>query len=100
MADLRCLEARSGNVKWTKSGFGVAHPILEGDRILLQTAEGEVVLARATAEAYQELARAKVVSGATRALPALSGGLLFIRSSQGSSGELKCLIVGKGAAGR
>ncbi|MCH2372889.1 MAG: PQQ-like beta-propeller repeat protein [Planctomycetes bacterium] len=100
VADLRCLEARSGKVKWTKSGFGVAHPILVGDRILLQTAEGEVVLARATAEAYQELARAKVVSGSTRALPALSGGLLFIRSSQGSSGELKCLIVGKGAAGR
>ena len=97
-ASLRSIEAKTGKVRWQRDGFGVAHAILAGDKLLLVKSDAEIVLAEATPDAYRQLAVAAPFAGSavtTRALPALSQGRLYVRSSSGSGGQLKCLFVGK-----
>ncbi len=93
VAELRCIEAATGKVRWSKSGYGVAHLILAGDKLLIQTTDGRLALAAADPAAYRELATAHIASGPTRALPALSRGRLYVRSGSGG-GELICLEIG------
>ncbi|HEY2413940.1 MAG TPA: PQQ-binding-like beta-propeller repeat protein [Pirellulaceae bacterium] len=93
VAELRCIEAATGKVQWKKTGFGVAHIIFADNKLLIQKADGHLLLAAADPTKYRELATARVSSEPTRALPALSGGRLFLRSGSGG-GELICLAVG------
>ncbi|MDX1944113.1 MAG: PQQ-binding-like beta-propeller repeat protein [Pirellulaceae bacterium] len=93
-AELRCLEAATGKVRWSEADFGVANLILAGDKLLLIGAGGKLALARATPERYTELAQHQVVRDVARALPALSAGRLYVRTGSGG-GELICLAVGE-----
>jgi len=95
VAALRCVELATGKVKWSEEGYGVAHPILVGDKLLLQCVDGRVALAKASPEKYEELATTTIASEPTRALPALAGGQLFVRTTPASGGKLLCLQVGE-----
>ena len=94
VAELRCVEAATGKVRWSKTGYGVAHLILAGDKLLIQKSDGQIALAAADPAKYRELATARLTREPTRALPALSNGRLFVRTGSGG-GELICLEVGK-----
>lgn len=94
-AELRCVELAGGKVQWAKSGFGVAHLILAGDRILLVGVSGNLTLIAANPREYEELGRHALGVGTTRALPAFSGGKLYLRTSSNSGGELLCIPLGK-----
>src|SRR5262245_28049064 len=94
VAELRCIEAATGKVRWSNTGYGVAHLILAGDKLLIQKTNGDLALAAADPTAYRELASARVASGPTRPLPALSNGRLYVRSGS-RGGEVICLNVGQ-----
>ncbi len=91
--ELRCIEANTGQVKWTAPGFGVAHTILVGDHLLLWTNQGRLVLAPASPVGYQPLASAQLSNQITRALPAYSNGRFLFRDNQGNGGTLKCVTL-------
>jgi outer membrane protein assembly factor BamB len=84
---LRCFEPRSGNILWTKNDFPIANLIVADGKLLLITDDGELILAAASPDAYRELARARLSRTTTRALPALSNGLLYVRDTS----TLKCV---------
>ena len=94
-ASLRCVELATGKVKWSEDGFGVAHAILAGDKILLLGVGGKLTLIAANPSKYEELGTHNLGRGTTRALPALSGGKLYVRTSSPSGGELLCIPLGK-----
>jgi len=96
VAALRCVELATGKVKWSEEDYGVAHPILVGDKLLLQCVDGRIALAKATPEKYEELAAVTIANEPTRALPALSNGRLYLRTTPASGGKLLCLEVGGG----
>ncbi len=98
VAELRCVEAKSGKVQWTVDGFGVAHLILAGDKLLILKVNGGLVLAAAAPERFRKIAEASISSDTTRALPALADGRLFVKTNRGNGGELQCLVVGKQAS--
>lgn len=79
---LRCFEPQTGNVRWTKENFGVAHAILADGKLILLKDDGVLVLVSATAQGYQELGRQQVLKTTARALPALSAGRLFVRDTR------------------
>lgn len=79
---LRCVEWKTGKVRWSDDGFGVAHPLLAGNRLLLLKVDGELVLAETSPEKYIELGRATLARSTTRALPAFSNGRLLVRSTE------------------
>jgi outer membrane protein assembly factor BamB len=94
VAELRCIETATGKVRWSQTGYGVAHLILAGDKLLLQKSDGQIALAAADPMKYRELAAARIGNGPTRALPALSNGRFYVRTGSGG-GELVCLEVRK-----
>ncbi len=94
IAELRCIEAATGKVHWKKIAFGVAHIIFADNKLLIQKADGHLILAAADPKQYRELATATLTTSPTRALPALSHGRLFVRAGSGG-GELLCFEVGK-----
>ncbi|MEX0818778.1 MAG: PQQ-binding-like beta-propeller repeat protein [Pirellulaceae bacterium] len=88
---LRCFEAKTGDVRWTVPGYGVAHAILVGDQLLLLGVDGKLRLAEADSRAYRELASAEVSNSTTRSLPALSNGRFYLRDNGSQGGKLICL---------
>lgn len=88
---LQCVELATGKVKWEKRGFGPGNCILVGQKLVVLSDAGELVLVKAAPEAYQELARAKVLKGKCWSTPAYSDGKIFIRSTL----EGACLEVGQ-----
>ena len=87
---LRCVELKTGKVRWSKAGFGGGTLLLAGDQLLALTVQGELVRAAATPAGYQETARAQVAPF-VRAYPALADGLFYARSKD----KLLCLDLRK-----
>lgn len=86
----RCAELKSQKVMWDQPRYGCASMILAGDKLILLTERGELVLVTATPQAYRELARSQVLSAAPcRAQIALADGRLYARDQQ----KLKCMDV-------
>jgi outer membrane protein assembly factor BamB len=88
---LRCLDAKTGKTLWSQPDFGTANLIFADSKLLALKDDGTLVMAKVSPDGYRELASAKVLSGTTRALPALSGGRLYVRDSD----TLKCLEIGR-----
>ncbi len=81
-AALVCVEWKTGAVKWERKKFGVAHVIAVDGGLLALTESGELVRIAADTKEYKEQARAKVLTGLTRAAPALADGRLFLRNDK------------------
>ncbi|MBP89037.1 MAG: Pyrrolo-quinoline quinone [Planctomycetaceae bacterium] len=88
--ELRCIDAKTGEVRWSFDRSGVAHVILVGDRLLIVGIDGTLRLAQADPGAFKELAKAELTSTTMRALPAYSNGRLYIRTTAGELGKLFC----------
>jgi outer membrane protein assembly factor BamB len=87
--DYVCLDARSGQVKWSQPGFGTgtkdyASTILVKDKLLILTEGGLLVLAAANPSEYKELGRWQI-SGNTWSHPAYANGNLFVRDGRSLS---------------
>ncbi len=79
---LRCVDAKTGRVMWSEDDFGIGTLILADGKLLITKLDGEVVLAKPAPEKYIELSRAQIGRSTTRALPALSDGMLYLRDEQ------------------
>jgi len=85
---VKCLDL-DGNTKWSQR-FGLGAMSMAGDKLLILTNRGELVIAAANPEEYKELSRAKVLKrhGVDWTVPVLCGGLIYCRSS---AGQLVCV---------
>lgn len=95
-ATLRCFDPTTGKVAWSKEGFGMASLILADGKLLVMKTDGTLVVAEPNPKEFRPLASARVLDNASSrdpalALPALSGGLLYVRDRQ----TLKCIDLRK-----
>lgn len=81
-APLQCVELATGEIKWKQRGFGPGNCIIAGDKLIVLSDTGELVVVAATPDDYQELSRAKILSGKCWSTPAYSDGKLYIRSTE------------------
>jgi outer membrane protein assembly factor BamB len=84
---VKCVNIATGEVKWTKEGFGPGHVVLMGNEVVALSDAGEVVRFAAEPGAYKELSRQKVLEGKCWTTPSIAGGRLFVRSTK----EAACL---------
>jgi outer membrane protein assembly factor BamB len=75
-------------LKWTCKDPAFGSLILAGDKLVVLSEKGELLLARPSPEEFKPLARAKVLSGVCWTPPALANGRLYVRNARG---ELLCL---------
>jgi outer membrane protein assembly factor BamB len=78
--DLRCVELRTGKVRWSQSGLGAGTVTLAGDRLIILTEKGELIQAPASSAAFKPSARAQIFPFGVRAHPALADGKFYARS--------------------
>ena len=78
--ELRCVEFKTGKVKWGKPGLKGANVLLAGDSLLVLTETGELIRVAAAPEKYKETGRAQILGSGVRAYPALADGLFYARS--------------------
>ncbi len=85
-SDLVCFDPATGKEHWREAAFGYASLIKVGANLLIMKTDGELVIAGASSQGYQEKKRVRLSRSTVRALPAFSEGKLFIRDEK----QLKC----------
>ena len=85
---LKCLDL-DGNELWRRRGLGMGSLSASDGRLLVLSSKGELIVASASPDGYEELARAPLLDDGTYwTPPVLSHGLVYCRNSLGS---LVCL---------
>ena len=84
---IKCVELATGKIVWSEDGFGQGGTIIVGDNILIQGDQGQLVLIKATADKYTELARAQILTGDCWNNPAVANGYVISRSKN----QIVCL---------
>ena len=77
---LCCINPTTRSTNWEEYYLGYATLIRVDDRLLHMNTSGTLRLLAADTSSYQELSKAELTRGTTRALPALSRGHLIIRN--------------------
>jgi len=86
--DLRCLHLPSGELKWTCRDPAFGSLICAAGQLIVLSEKGELLIANASPDKFEPLARAKVLAGVCWTPPVLANGLLYVRSAKG---DLRCL---------
>ncbi len=78
---LGCLEIATGKQLWSTAVRGSL--ILAGDRLVILSLSGELIIAEANPSAYKELARAQIIGDKIWTTPTLCNGLVYARNAKG-----------------
>jgi outer membrane protein assembly factor BamB len=89
-AELRCMEALTGEVKWIEPPLHAGAISAAGNRLIILTNDGELVVANASPTGFSVSARHPVIKGRCWTAPVLSKGKIYCRSAEG---EIVCLDV-------
>ena len=73
-------------------GLGCGTLLRAGDRLIVLSDDGRLVIAAASGDDYKELASAQVLEGKCWTAPALAAGRIYCRNA---AGDLVCLDVRK-----
>ena len=77
---LRCVELKTGKVRWSESGLRAGTVMIVNDQLLVMTERGELLRAPASPEKFKPTDRAQILPFTVRAHPALADGLFYARS--------------------
>jgi outer membrane protein assembly factor BamB len=80
---LRCLDWKTGEIKWTESKLGFNGLIAVGGKLLVLTETGDLVLAEASPQRYTELGSTHVIEGRAFTAPSFANGRVFVRNVKG-----------------
>lgn len=89
---LRCMELSSGTVQWSAANLEPGGLSAAGQRLIVLSEAGELVIVDASPAQSQILARHQVLKDKCWTAPVLANGKIYCRSMQG---ELVCVVVGE-----
>lgn len=79
--NLRCVELKTGRIRWSRDRFGAGTILLAGDQLLILSEKGELIRAPATPTEFKPSARVQILPVQVRAHPAVANGLFYARST-------------------
>jgi outer membrane protein assembly factor BamB len=89
--DLRCVDLKTGQVKWSQDGFGKGSITLADGHLFITTKKGDLVLVRATPERYDEKGRVTIL-GENRTVGTIANKRLYLRDKE----KILCVDLGAG----
>lgn len=79
---LRCINAESGEVRWSQRGFGEGTLMMADNKLVVLGTRGKLALVDASPEAYREISSMQLLSGKCYTAPALANGKLYLRNQK------------------
>jgi outer membrane protein assembly factor BamB len=79
---LTCIDAATGEARWKAGRYGHGQLMIAGDRLVVVTEDGRVVLVRATPDGHEELASFEAIEGKTWNHPVIADGRLILRNGR------------------
>ncbi len=83
VVQLKCMNFESGEVAWKQRGLGCGSLMIADGKLLILGEDGTLVLAKATPEGFQELARSPFLDGRCWTVPVLLNGRVYGRNADG-----------------
>jgi outer membrane protein assembly factor BamB len=78
--DLRCVEWKTGKVRWSEGGLRAGTVTLINDQLFVLTEKGQLIMAPASPDGFKLAGRAQILPFVVRAFPAVADGKFFARS--------------------
>ena len=92
VVSLLCMEHATGKVRWKHRGLGCGSLMIADGQLVLLSDDGDLVIAKADATEYKELARSSILTGRCWTVPVLLNGHVYARNAQG---KLVCVALPK-----
>ena len=92
LVTLNCIDFTTGKLAWRQRGLGCGSVLITDGKLLVLTEDGTLVLAKASPDAYVELARSAFLDGRCWTVPVLSDGRVYGRNADG---KLVCVTLPK-----
>jgi outer membrane protein assembly factor BamB len=89
-ATLRCIELRTGDVRWTFDGVGCGSVMAAAGKLIVLSATGELMVGPASPKGFTPSARGQVLTGKCWTVPVLADGRIYCRNA---AGDLACVDV-------
>ncbi len=80
---LKCVDLMTGGAVWEENSIGFGSLMAADGRLIILTEKGELAIAKASPEGYEEISRAQVLSGRCWSAPVLVNGRLYVRNAPG-----------------
>lgn len=89
-AVLKCLEFETGTEKWKETSVGFGALMVADGKLIIITATGELVIAKASPAQFEVISRTQVLDGRCWSAPVLANGKVYVRNA---AGKMVCLAV-------
>lgn len=89
---LACVEWKTGKTMWSERRVGNGAMSAAGDKLIVVSERGRLMIAEATPDGFKELSGADILSARCWSPPVLSNGYIYVRNSQG---KLVCVDMRK-----
>lgn len=80
---LTCMDFETGEIKWKKAGLGCGSLIIADGHLLILSDRGDLVLADASPDGFNEIARSRFLDGRCWTAPVLLNGRVYGRNADG-----------------
>lgn len=80
---LKCLRFEDGAEKWSYAGVGTGGLMVADGRLVVLTAQGELLIAPATPDGFHPTGQAQVLGGKCWTVPVLANSRVYCRNSRG-----------------
>ncbi len=87
---LRCLDAATGEVKWTDKFSGKGSLMLADGKLIVLSDKGELAVADANPGGFKPISRTQALGGKCWTVPVLANGKIYCRNA---AGDVVCLDV-------
>ena len=83
-----CLRLKDGSAAWTQRGLGTGSLMAAGDKLIILSERGELVIAQADPAGFKPLMRMRILSGKCWTVPVLANRRIYARNA---AGDLVCV---------
>ena len=89
-ASLKCIDFATGTEKWSEASTGFCSLMAADGKLIVLTAKGELIIAKANPAKFEPISRTPVLSGRCWSAPVLANGRIYARNA---AGQMVCLSV-------
>ncbi|WP_395743360.1 PQQ-binding-like beta-propeller repeat protein [Prosthecobacter sp.] len=89
-ASLKCIDFATGTEKWSDAGVGFCSLMAADGKLIIMSAKGELIIARASPAKFEAISRTPVLTGRCWTAPVLANGRIYVRNA---AGDMQCLSV-------